>query len=307
MEWNWFYAASSKAASIHRHLKGPSSSSSSSLPPLPKKNDYSYISFPPTPSILSAISRGVVIATPTHPFCTSEQGARRMKPHAASVSCASQRAPVIFAVSYATVGAAALEIVLWVIGLTAAAPPNTRRTTDSAALQVNNGFIYYWALFLECNTCVCVCFANLKSLHVSIEAGLCSDVFVPHHDCNEEGNNWTQRCCSLSCVISAWGIAFFKNLSSFTSLSPSSLSSSSILCPLLSSPPFPLSLSDSSDVVALLGLVRPPLPARVGFGAGRLRSVPLLPRARAAGCPQVEQQNSPTSPAGGQCELQRWR
>ncbi|TDH16078.1 hypothetical protein EPR50_G00016250 [Perca flavescens] len=62
MEWNGFYAASSKAVSIHRHLKGPL------LVTLPPKNDYSYISFPPTPFILSTISRGVVIATPTPPF-----------------------------------------------------------------------------------------------------------------------------------------------------------------------------------------------------------------------------------------------
>lgn len=65
-------------------------------------------------------------------------------------------------------------------------------------------------------------------------------------------------------------------------------------------PPLP---SDSSDVVALLGLVCAPLPAGVCPGAGGLRSMPLLPRARAAGRPQVEQQNSPASPAGGQCEL----
>lgn len=44
------------------------------LPPLPqsqKKKDYSYISFPPTPLILSTISRGVVIATPTPPLNVS--------------------------------------------------------------------------------------------------------------------------------------------------------------------------------------------------------------------------------------------
>lgn len=70
-------------------------------------------------------------------------------------------------------------------------------------------------------------------------------------------------------------------------------------------PPFPSLHSDNSYVVAVLGLVRPPLPAGVSLGAGRLWSMPVLPRARAAGCPQVEQQNSPTSPAGGQCELQR--
>lgn len=68
-------------------------------------------------------------------------------------------------------------------------------------------------------------------------------------------------------------------------------------------PPF---LPALSHVLAVLGLVCPPLPTGVGFGAGRLWSVPVLPRARAAGCPQVEQQNSPASPTGGQCELQRW-
>ncbi|KAK2816934.1 hypothetical protein Q5P01_025125 [Channa striata] len=60
-----------------------------------------------------------------------------------------------------------------------------------------------------------------------------------------------------------------------------------------------------SYVVVVPGLVCPPLPAGLSFGAGRLWSVPVLPRARAAGCPQVEQQNNPASPSGHQCELQR--
>lgn len=42
-------------------------------PPPKKKKDYSYISFPPTPSIPSATSRGVVIATPTPPFQRQRQ------------------------------------------------------------------------------------------------------------------------------------------------------------------------------------------------------------------------------------------
>ena len=103
-----------------------------------------------------------------------------------------------------------------------------------------------------------------------------------------------------------------QNLSSPSPL-PSCLSSpvsSSIhvfFCPLLLLHPSLLSLfaPDSSDVLAVPRLVRPPLPAGVRSGAGRLRSVPVLPRARTAGCPQVEQQNSPASPAGGQRELQR--
>lgn len=163
MEWNWFYAASSKAASIQRHLKGlpPPLLPPSHSPPTQRKNDYSYISFPPTPSILSATSRGVVIATPTPPLNVRARS-WRMKPHAASVSCACQRAPVIFAVSHATVGAAALEIIEWLVWLAAALrriPSNTQRPTDSAASTgKHDAFIYYCALFLE--SCVCVCVAN---------------------------------------------------------------------------------------------------------------------------------------------------
>lgn len=88
---------------------------------------------------------------------------------------------------------------------------------------------------------------------------------------------------------------------------PQNLSSRlfSIVSPLihpLSCPPFP---SPSSYVVAVPGLVCSPLPAGVGFGAGRIRSMPVFLGARTAGCPQVEQQNCPASPAGGQRELQR--
>lgn len=61
---------------------------------------------------------------------------------------------------------------------------------------------------------------------------------------------------------------------------------------------------DSRYVVALSGLVCSPLPAGVGLGPGRLRSMSVLPGTWAAGFPQVEQQNSPASPAGGQRELQ---
>ncbi|KAK2919051.1 hypothetical protein Q8A73_003422 [Channa argus] len=51
------------------------------------------------PLLPNAISRGVAMATPTPPLNVR---ARRMKPHAASVSCASQRAPAIFAASRST-------------------------------------------------------------------------------------------------------------------------------------------------------------------------------------------------------------
>lgn len=95
----------------------------------------------------------------------------------------------------------------------------------------------------------------------------------------------------------------------FTRISPSNSSTppqKSHLFPLFlrpsPPPPFP---SDSSHVLAVPGLVRPPLPAGVRSGAGGLRSVPVLPRARATGRAQVEQQNSSASPAGGQRELQR--
>lgn len=71
--------------------------------PLPKKDDYSYISFPPTLSILSAISRGVVIATPAPPFRTSQS--QELEDEAACsfcVLCFSRSAPVSFA--HATAG-----------------------------------------------------------------------------------------------------------------------------------------------------------------------------------------------------------
>lgn len=61
----------------------------------------------------------------------------------------------------------------------------------------------------------------------------------------------------------------------------------------------------SRYVVALPGLVCSPLPAGVSLGPGRLWSVSVLPGTRTARFPQVEQQNSPSSAAGGQRELQR--
>lgn len=105
--------------------------------PTPQKNDYSYISFPPTPSILSAIGRGVVMATPTPPPCTSEPGAggwSRMQLQSLVPLGEHLR---FLAVSWATVGAAALELIWWLF-LPAAAdllhhavlpPTNTRRPT----------------------------------------------------------------------------------------------------------------------------------------------------------------------------------
>ncbi|MED6291729.1 hypothetical protein CHARACLAT_026572 [Characodon lateralis] len=66
-----------------------------------------------------------------------------------------------------------------------------------------------------------------------------------------------------------------------------------------------IELFHSRYVLVVLGLVCATVPAGVDSGAGRLRSLPVLPRARSAGCPQMEQQNNPASPAGGQRELQR--
>lgn len=73
------------------------------------------------------------------------------------------------------------------------------------------------------------------------------------------------------------------------------------------SPQLTPTLPNSRHVVALPGLVCSPLPAGVNLGPGRLWGVSVLPGTRAAGFLQVEQQNSPASPASGQRELQRWR
>lgn len=151
---------------------------------------------------------------------------------------------------------------------------------------------------------------------------------MPANDCEiERSNDGKPRCLFSRCSVffsvmrreresflgDAVSGAYLEGLNN--SAHPPFPTISSLLLLSLSSPPHPHPPSpspfpfffcpDSRYVVVVLGLVRPTLLAGVGVGAGRLRSVPVLPRARVAGCPQVEQQNSPASPAGGQCELQR--